>query len=557
MRIISIKTKYDQKIDLGQLTVLVGPNNSGKTTTISEINTIFEAGYRPERVLIDRLAFRNIELSEFEKGLQITASTSDTRLHVARGLVATLTGEQTHQFNLKELTDNLEVINNNGWQNVVNMGLGRLKVTLLDSTRRLQIANQVQEGRTDPNPLSELYGKKNIEPNLQDAFTKAFGLEIKLDISSRQFLRFRISKKFESLPPDPREQQPIMEKYPILDKQGEGFRSFVGIILGIILSEGRVVLIDEPEAFLHPTQARVLAEWIANYSEKSDTQIIICTHSSDILEGLLQKHSDAVILRVDRKDDVTKYHRISSELTKKLTQMPLVSSQPILESIFYRGVIITEGDTDRVIYKSVYVQQFDKREHLFVTSIGKHSIKKIVQSLKEANVPVSAIVDIDILNDETTFKNLLESFLGESDLSQYISQQNSIFEHVEGMEQTEIFSLLKEGINKLAQNLAQDYSLDKARHDLNQIHAKSGKWHTIKKNGIDAMPDKIQDMARTLLDDLKKIGLFVVPVGELESWTRIEEQDWLKATYDVIASGGTPEQLTCFVAEIVNYLDKN
>jgi predicted ATPase len=40
-------------------------------------------------------------------------------------------------------------------------------------------------------------------------------------------------------------------------------RSFVGVLLNAFISKHSVLLIDEPEAFLHPPQARLLAQLFA------------------------------------------------------------------------------------------------------------------------------------------------------------------------------------------------------------------------------------------------------------------------------------------------------
>ncbi len=556
MKINSIVTKKDEKIDLGQLTILVGPNNSGKTTTLSEINQIMQSGLQSTRVLTENLEFQEIMLEDFTKGLDIKINEKNTSQYSARGLASNLGGEHTPSFVMQSLKDNLSVINKNGWQNIVNMGLGPLKITMLDSSRRLELVKQTKEGRGSANLLSELYNKKKVEPILGDAFEKAFGMKIKLDFSSRMFLRFRVSKKFEEIPPDPRDQTEIMEKYPTLDTQGEGFRSFVGIILGIILSEGRIVLIDEPEAFLHPTQARVLGEWIANYSHDSETQIIIATHSADILEGLLQQHEDAVILRVDRIDDNTKYHRISSKLTQELAQKPLVSSQPVLESIFYKGVILTEGDSDRIIYKYVYSQNYKKREHLFLNTIGKHSVKKIISSLKDANVPVCAILDIDVLNDKTVFKDLVKSFKSEIEIDAVLKIRDAIAKEVEGVEQSDVLEEMKKSVKEISQKLEEGNTLDNARRELDKLHARSGKWSKVKKNGIEGFPENIRDDVKDLLEQLKLIGLFVVPEGELECWIKVDNVSWVEEALGRITSGHTPEKLQNFVNETIKFLEK-
>src|SRR3954452_10968168 len=43
-----------------------------------------------------------------------------------------------------------------------------------------------------------------------------------------------------------------------LEKEGDGMRSFVGILLHVLLSNDMISLVDAPEAFLHPPQARLI-----------------------------------------------------------------------------------------------------------------------------------------------------------------------------------------------------------------------------------------------------------------------------------------------------------
>ena len=100
--------------------------------------------------------------------------------------------------------------------------------------------------------------KKNLDTELNRIFQDAFKMEIKLDYSSLQILVFRIAKHFEEIPIDPRQAFPILKNYSELDIQGDGFRSFVGVTLSILLCKDRIILLDEPEAFLHPAQARTL-----------------------------------------------------------------------------------------------------------------------------------------------------------------------------------------------------------------------------------------------------------------------------------------------------------
>ena len=64
-------------------------------------------------------------------------------------------------------------------------------------------------------------------------------------------------------------------------------RSFASVILHLLAPiTPSILLLDEPEAFLHPPQARLLGEIIAK--EKSHrAQLFVATHSSDVLQGLM------------------------------------------------------------------------------------------------------------------------------------------------------------------------------------------------------------------------------------------------------------------------------
>jgi AAA15 family ATPase/GTPase len=54
-----------------------------------------------------------------------------------------------------------------------------------------------------------------------------------------------------------------LQRMPPLQAQGDRMRSFIGLMLVVSAGQYQVLLIDEPEAFLHPPQARLLGRRIA------------------------------------------------------------------------------------------------------------------------------------------------------------------------------------------------------------------------------------------------------------------------------------------------------
>ena len=556
IKIKNLINQKNEKIEIDYLTVLVGPNNSGKSRTLLDINDLFLKGPAVKKILIKNIEFDEISYDEFIKGLRIKQA-EKVGMHNISGLVPDLSKQSASEVKLKEIETYLQVINGEGFQYLIDRRIATLKIILLDAKRRLEIASKTGSSSTGApqTPMQEIYEQFHVMEHLANAFKQAFDMEIKLDYSSLAEIKFRVSKEFEKIPEDPRKAKPILEKYPLLDEQGDGFKSFVGIVLGVILTEGRVVLIDEPEAFLHPAQARVLGEWLAKFSKDKNRQIIIATHSADILDGLLLGNSKATILRVNRLQNDTIYHHIPSEVTKQLSEMPLLSSQPVLDSIFYKGVIINEGDSDRVIYRSVYASMYGKREHLFVDAFGKQAIKKIVKPLKDAKIRVCTIVDLDVLNSESVFKELLDA-IDEKDHSELLKLRQKIAESVEEMKEDVLIEKIKEEVKELNEKLNSVNDLTEIRRELNKIKQKSGKWKIVKEKGIEGMPKEIQEDAKDLLKKLKKIGVFLPAVGELESWIKIENEPWIIGATEIINKGETPQNLKEFVKEVIDFLEK-
>ena len=91
-----------------------------------------------------------------------------------------------------------------------------------------------------------------------------------------------------------------LASYPQLQDQGDGMRSFIGVILWLILEHYNIFLIDEPETFLHPPQATLLGSVVGELIS-DEQQSFIATHSMNFINGLLEKVPNRVrIVRITR-----------------------------------------------------------------------------------------------------------------------------------------------------------------------------------------------------------------------------------------------------------------
>lgn len=66
-----------------------------------------------------------------------------------------------------------------------------------------------------------------------------------------------------------------------------GLRSFVGVLLNAFVSYQSILFIDEPEAFLHPPQARLLGKMLAK-DLPPERQLFLATHSADPFKRVIR-----------------------------------------------------------------------------------------------------------------------------------------------------------------------------------------------------------------------------------------------------------------------------
>jgi len=559
MRISNVTTKSGQTIELGNLVVLVGPNNVGKSQFLSDIHEDMLQGSRVQKVIINEITYEKPPTyGELISGLRKRRDERDTSVWLFDGIASNLSSGETARFgeDIEKNYDTYEI------KELVGT-IGKLRVARLDAKSRLIIAETKPSTNPDAPPENLLqalfFNQNNLEKELQNVFKLSFGMEIKLDPSSLQTISFRVAKEFGSIPENITEQYLFFRDHKILDKQGDGFKSFVGVVLSILLSDKRIILLDEPEAFLHPTQAKILGSWLAKYAEKVDEQIFVATHNSNFLAGILSRSDSVNVFRLNRTEDTTTITEITSESISKLTKSPILSSQPVYDSIFYEGVIVCESDSDRILYQKIFTRELDVQNILFIHGHGKQTIKDIVGLLKEIHVPFATIVDLDILNSKDNFQKLISPFY-ENIPDEVMKIQNEIESAVGELSEDES---LEKGTNEVKilfdQLQGKKHNLSGLRGALDRIETSLSKWDGIKEKGIAGIPSSVQEKAKKLIDELKNAGVFVVPVGELESWIDLgtrRKNKWILGALTKLENETCPSELKSFLQEVLDFFVK-
>mgnify|MGYP002898763432 FL=1 len=279
-----------------------------------------------------------------------------------------------------------------------------------------------------------------------------------------------------------------------------------------------VFLIDEPESFLHPPQARIMGQIIGE-TLTTQQQAFISTHSEEFIKGLLEACPERVkIVRITREEDTNYLSILDNEKIKLVWNDPLLKYSNILSSLFHKTVVLCESESDCKMYSIIdgHLKRINNQysETLFIHCGGKHHVAKIVTALKALNIEIKVICDIDVMDNKTIFKSITDALGIEwSKIEQFYTVTTNNLSLKEPIKR----SVAKETItNILGQSENENLSNDEVQKILRALKPTS-KWAQIKLGGIQTLPSGDSSSAFTNMNlILKSYGFYIVPVGELE-----------------------------------------
>lgn len=381
------------------------------------------------------------------------------------------------------------------------------------------------------NPIQILYADDRIEKRMSDHFRQAFGKDLIIFRAGGQSWPLLVGDRPEIQPGEDRVSatynRRLREATVPLEEQGDGMRSFATVLLGMLAPDApSLLLLDEPEAFLHPPQARLLGEFIAK-ERPQHAQLFIATHSPDVLQGLLNAAPAHLrVVRIKRDGAVNRVKELDKARAKEISADPVMNFTSVLSGVFHQRVIICESDGDCMFYSSildipdVHGSQFP--DVLFVQAGGKHRLAALAEALRALDVDVDVIADFDLLNDESVLDRLVKALGGNWDMvsAEAHPLKAAIEHHKPWLNASEVVK----GIHEI---------LDKApaagefprilRERIKDIFRKASPWDAIKVAGRAAVPAGQATQQYERLQALcNRFGLWIVPVGELEGFCRSE-----------------------------------
>lgn len=539
-------------VPLSNLTVLVGPNNSGKSRALKDVVDIACTQGAPELVVVQKAECdrpKTIGALSGLYGLNASVVEGRSEMHFLR---PELVGRGSASFGAHKWPEHF----GDGCPAWHYANFAAQLIAFLKTETRLSMvetSDSSDDARLGPsNLLQALYlcGSKK-ERELRKTVTEAFpGVEIALDYSMPRTLQFRVARDFTALPPDPRDAAQILSRCRRLDEQGDGLRSYVGIVTAFTVVPRPVFLIDEPEAFLHPPQAFRLGQFIASQANDS-RQVIISTHSADIVRGIIFHNPDAQIVRVDRVDDRNIVRVLDRSELKTVTFDPLLSAAGVLDGLFSSTVIVTEADADSRFYLALSKKSAPSLDVHFVNADNKQTVPKVLAPYRKLGVRCAGIVDIDVLNNADEFTKQIDAAgIDGATRARALEIRAAIAKEVDATPVDERIVKAKTGLADMTKFLCENEGAEPAikekvllqvRGRLERLKAETSAWEKLKREGIGALTHN----GRVAFDELFKIcanaSLFINPCGELEAslsecgvkWES-DKRAWIKQALELV-----------------------
>lgn len=485
-------------LDITPITVFVGPNNSGKSKVLTEIEHYCRNTFaHPASVVLDELELEPFPASELEvelSALEKTPKLGETinAGHILVGKVNPQNNQMVRvQLSKQQLIN--EAQNPHARCSYYSQFLSMFTVRM-DGTNRLNLLGEQNGGdlqSTPVNHLAHLFIDNALRKRVRDIVFSAFKKYFVIDPTNIGKLRVRLSDRE---PVDEREEKGWEEKSVAFHRAAvevqhasDGVKAFIGIITTILAGDPKIALIDEPEAFLHPALSNKLGKEIAKALRGSRKRLFVATHSSSFLMGCIQSGSPLNIVRLTYNYAEPTARVLPKEKVLELMRNPLLRSTGVLNGLFFESVIVTEADSDRAFYQEINERLLHANDPrgihscLFINAQNKQTVWDIVKPLRELGIPALGIVDVDVLKEggQVWGKPLEGAFIPSASHASMHAQRQS----------------MKALFDATGKDMKRD-------------------------GGIGLLTGTDREACANLLSQLQEYGCLVVPGGEVESWLK-------------------------------------
>lgn len=546
MKISKSSLNNGSELLFGDFNVFIGGNGVGKTTFLSELFSKSSAIPKSKYFWINEPTYLSDNVGTDMKLLKSSLSTQHegTNIFYHSQAVKNFDGNVDLNNNLRFSSTEYEQIESKTETTIFSDVKYRRPFIVFSSCEaRLSLPNDVAITGLDlppQDPINVLYRNKKVLKKIDKTILEIFKLNFILLAHSTTKLYLGLSK--ENPPAFNLEAENLQDEYEkvqkwkdqnfiILSESGHGIRSMIRLLTSLLEPVNQIIMIDEPEMHLYPSQKRWLGKQMVNLAKNQKKQVFLVTHDPMVLQGILDANTKTKIFHIERDENGSGLIK-SCELEKITDANAMKNQEQYLQGLFYQRCIVVEGASDRSFYQNIIEEyrEISDKDLGFVACGGKGGTKHMASIISKVGLKAAFIYDFDIILFETKLIKEIYSLLGGT--NDLLSKIDVLFN------QQETIKTAKD--NKERNKLIKDLC------NYNERKGIEGEWVTKNKNIFDEV-----------INLLSAVGIFIVPNGTLESWApNVEPKVRFAEIAPEVIKGDEilNTQLKKFVQQVLGYL---
>ena len=282
-------------------------------------------------------------------------------------------------------------------------GEQQVQFGLQDTSQQLESHNsqpQLKFSRLKNTIFSTIISQENGRQEIEDNFKRIFGRILKgrelgqIGINELGMLKISIKDTEAKIEFD-------------IDGLSSGEKGLIltFLLIAKTIARNGIILLDEPELHLNPAVCRDLLQFfIDEYAKQKNIQAIICSHSTEILAGALEREQESTLFHLRSGTSLAEIRRHdNTEIREALAR--LGTSE--IETLLYLGSVFVEGVHDLELLRVGFDDIF--RRYKLNDLGGRGSIEKNIKTLQknEKNNEINGIYYF--IFDEDSHPTSLES----------------------------------------------------------------------------------------------------------------------------------------------------
>lgn len=513
------------KLSLGpSVTIFVGPNNSGKSLGLRELTKAITDGspHSVSSTLIKTVTFHALSSAE---ATAFIASRSEEKSASPDWL-----RNEAQHVHFKVDSGYYPASKSALWKTFTSPNdhrgefirlYGNAKTLSLDGLKRTQLLDPQDRGdlRYPTQTFAKIFTNDAARAKVRSLIKAATGFHVAFDVSVGHQIHARFGDQ------EPTNERSLddaaldyMRRARTTNDVSDGVKAFSGILIQLYAGQPQVIIVDEPEAFLHPSLAFSLGKELALGALHENKQVFAATHSPQFLMGAISSGAPVNIARLTYRSGIGTTRLLPASELRILMQDPLLRSVGVLEGLFYENVVVCEANADRAFYQEInerLLASDDPRgipHTLFLIADNKQTVARVIAPLRRLGIACAGVVDLDVVKDGgRDWTNHLRAInVPDGEYASYSAKRVAV---------------------------------------LNALNTAATNGEFKRSGGIKLLSGSDTQMANNFISDLNKHGLFVVPRGEVEAWlpnlnVSRSKQKWL---HDIFGKMGTDPNDACYI----------